>query len=59
LRTNAFQEGGNNVDIQSQLYETRDEEVQAHKVKNEVQNLIQDLGGLMTREKPRKIQEAL
>ena len=49
----------NNMDIQAQFYEIHDEKVQAHNVKNEIQDRIQDLGGSMTRKRLNKTQEAL
>jgi len=49
----------NHVDIQAQLHEAHDEKAQAHEAKNEVQDLIQDLSGPMTRVKLRKTQKAL
>jgi len=59
LRTNAFQEADNDVDNPAQLHETHDEKAQVHEANNEVQDSIQDLGGLMTRGRLRKTQEAL
>jgi len=59
LKTNVFQEGDNDVDIQAQLYKTRDEKAQAYQVKNKVQDSIEDLGGPMTKGRLRKTQEAL
>jgi len=47
------------MDIQAQFYEIHDEKVQAHNVKNEIQDRIQDLGGSMTRKRLNKTQEAL
>jgi len=41
----------NNVDIQAQIHKIHDEKVQAHEVKNEIQDGIQDLSGSMTRKK--------
>jgi len=41
----------NNVDIQAQFHKIYDEKVQAHEVKNEIQDGIQDLSGSMTRKK--------
>jgi len=59
LRTNAFQEGDNDMDIQAQLHKTHDEKAQVYKIKSEVQDPIKDLGGPMTRGRLRNIQEAL
>jgi len=47
------------VDNPAQLHETHDEKAQVHEANNEVQDSIQDLGGLMTRGRLRKTQEAL
>ena len=43
------------VDIQAQLQKTHDKKAQVHKMKNEVQDPIQNLGGPMTRGRLRKI----
>jgi len=59
LRTKVSQEKDNDVDLQAQFHKTHDENVQVHKMKNEVQDPIQDLGGSMTRKRLRKILEAL
>jgi len=48
---------GCDVDIQAQLHKTHDEKAQVHKIKNEVQDPIQDLGRPMTRERLTKIQD--
>jgi len=41
------------------FHKAHDEKAQAQKAKNEVQDLIQDLGGPMTRGRQKKTQEAL
>ena len=45
------------VDIQAQLHKTHDEKAYVYETKNEVQNPIQDLGGLMTKGRLRKIKK--
>jgi len=49
----------NNVNIQAQFHEIRDEKVQVHEVKNKVHDSMQDLGGSMTRKILNKTQEDL
>jgi len=56
LRTNGSQEGDNDIDIQVQLHNTHDGKAQVHEMKNKVQDLIQDLGGLIIRGRLTKIQ---
>jgi len=41
------------------MYKTHNEKAQAHEIKNEVQDPIQDLGGPMTRGRLRKTQKTL
>jgi len=46
------------VDIQAQIHKAYDEKAQTHKAKKKIQDLIQDLGGAMTRGRLRKTQDA-